>query len=324
MQTDAGVRAGPNTTARAQVTGDLDMLSGGPWRSGFMYSLLGSGPVRAKVTTADFADVGMSIQSTDRSVSCRGCVGEGLGFLELWPERARKVAVNGRSMVSGQVFLSVGDDSVDITSVGPSDSVMLTFRLARFSSSLSAGACDLLSGEPSKRGLIDFVAQRGSAHESLARSIVRGAMSPSESGDSERAQSFICDLLEELARVNCSVSASALSASRIVREALDVMLSNLSVPLDLKDVAAVCSVSQRMLIYQFNDVVGLTPMAYYKLQRLNAVRRALKVADIRISCVIDVAAAFGFYHMGHFATDFRELFGTLPSEIIGVENIDVP
>jgi AraC-like DNA-binding protein len=318
MQTDAAVRTEPNTTPGSQVTADLDTLTGAPWRSGFTYSLLGSGPVRAEVSTADFADVGLRTLSTNRSVSCRGSVGKGLGFLELWPERARKIAVNGRSMAPGQVFLSVGDDAVDVTSVGPSDSVALTFRLARVSSALSVDAIDLLTGDSTRRGLIDVASRRGAARELLARSIVRCAMSKPEQLDSDQVESFICDVIEESARVNCSVPAAALSASRIVREALNVMLSNLSEPLDLKDVAAVCCVSQRTLIYQFNDVVGITPMAYYKLQRLNAVRRSLKIADIRMSRVIDVAAAFGFYHMGHFAADFRELFGTLPSEIIGV------
>jgi AraC-like DNA-binding protein len=305
-------------TFRSHMTGDLDMLARGRWRCGFTYSLLGRGPVQAQVRAVDFTDVALRVQSTDRSVSCRGQVGKGLGCLELWPERSPKVAVNGRPRSPGQIFLSVGSDAVDVTSLGPSDSVILTFKLARFRNAFSAEAADLLCGDPAKRGLIDFADEGGHACD-LAHSIIRGAAAQPHPDNSDRAESFIHALVEGSARMQRDVPAAIMSASRIVLRAVEVMLSNVSEPLDLKDIAAACNVSQRTLIYQFNDVVGITPMAYYKLQRLNAVRRALKAADIRITRVFDVAAEFGFYHMGHFAADFRELFGRLPSEMLGIE-----
>jgi AraC family ethanolamine operon transcriptional activator len=317
MPTTAGMDCDEQrATCRSHMTGDLDMLA--RWRCGFTYSLLGRGPVQAQVSAVDFNDVALRLQSTDRSVSCRGQVGKGLGCLELWPQQSRKIAVNGRLRSPGQIFLSVGSDAVDVTSVGPSDSVILTFKLARFRNTLSTEAADLLSGDPANRGLIDLAGERGQAC-AAAHSIMRAAAAQTDPDNSDRAESFIRTLVEGSARMKHDVPAAIVSASRIVLRAVEVMLSNVSEPLGLTDIAAACNVSQRTLIYQFNDVVGITPMAYYKLQRLNAVRRALKAADIRITRVIDVAAGFGFYHMGHFAADFRELFGRLPSEMLGIE-----
>jgi AraC-like DNA-binding protein len=317
MLTIAGTdRDHQQATYRSHMAGDLDTFA--RWRCGFTYSLLGRGPVLAQVSAVDFNDVSLRLQSTDRSVSCRGEVGKGLGCLELWPEGSRKIAVNGRPRSPGQIFLSVGSDAVDVTSSGPSDSVILTFKLARFRNALSTEAADLLSGDPANRGLIDLADERGQACDA-AHSIMRGATTQPDPDNSERAESFIHALVEESARVHRDVPAAIMSAARIVLRAVEVMLLNVSEPLGLTDIAAACNVSQRTLIYQFNDVVGITPMAYYKLQRLNAVRRALKAADIRITRVIDVAAEFGFYHMGHFAADFRDLFGRLPSEMLGIE-----
>jgi AraC-like DNA-binding protein len=319
MTTIAGTdRDEQRATCRSHETGDLDTLA--RWRCGFTYSLLGRGPVQAQIRAVDFNDVALRTQSTDRSVSCRGRIGKGLGCLELWPERSRKIAANGRPRSPGQIFLSVGNDAVDTTSVGPSESVILTFRLARFRNALSPEAADLLFGDPANRGLIDLPDEPGQACDA-AHLIMRGAAAQSDPDYSDRAESFIRALVEGAARMRRDVPATIMSASRIVLQAVEVMLSNLSEPLGLTDIAAACNVSQRTLIYQFNDVVGITPMAYYKLQRLNAVRRALKAADIRITRVIDVAAEFGFYHMGHFAADFRELFGRLPSEMLGIERM---
>jgi AraC family ethanolamine operon transcriptional activator len=46
--------------------------------------------------------------------------------------------------------------------------------------------------------------------------------------------------------------------------------------------------------------------------RLNAVRRELRngTADQTIG---DVAARWGFWHMGHFSHDYKALFGETPS-----------
>ena len=91
------------------------------------------------------------------------------------------------------------------------------------------------------------------------------------------------------------------------------MIAHLTEPLTLQELCSVSGRSKRSMIYHFSDVLGITPMAYFKLQRLNAVRRALKAANPDTTRVLDIAADFGFYHMGHFAVDYRELFGVLPS-----------
>jgi transcriptional regulator GlxA family with amidase domain len=107
---------------------------------------------------------------------------------------------------------------------------------------------------------------------------------------------------------------SQLRCSRsIVQDALDFMVAHITEPLTLQELCNACGRSKRSMIYHFSDVLGITPMAYFKLQRLNAVRRALKVANPDMTRVLDIAADFGFYHMGHFAVDYRELFGVLPS-----------
>ena len=57
-------------------------------------------------------------------------------------------------------------------------------------------------------------------------------------------------------------------------------------------------------------------MDYLKRLRLNGVHRALRVADKANTRIIDVATAWGFWHMGHFASDYRAMFGVSPSQTL--------
>ena len=57
-------------------------------------------------------------------------------------------------------------------------------------------------------------------------------------------------------------------------------------------------------------------MDYLKRLRLNGVRRALQRAHKARTRIIDVATAWGFWHMGHFATDYRRMFGEAPSQTL--------
>jgi AraC family transcriptional regulator, ethanolamine operon transcriptional activator len=75
-------------------------------------------------------------------------------------------------------------------------------------------------------------------------------------------------------------------------------------------------VSRRTLQNCFYEVLNTSPAAYLRSIRLNAVRRELKNPASSYQTVQDVAAAWGFWHMSQFATDYRTLFGERPSEAL--------
>ena len=52
---------------------------------------------------------------------------------------------------------------------------------------------------------------------------------------------------------------------------------------------------------------------YLPTVRLNAVRRALREGDA-LATIADIAARWGFWHMGHFSQDDKALFGETPSQ----------
>jgi AraC family ethanolamine operon transcriptional activator len=99
----------------------------------------------------------------------------------------------------------------------------------------------------------------------------------------------------------------------VVRRAEDYMQAHVRNPLSVLDLCRELDVSERTLHYAFQEFRGLSPMAYFKANRLNAVRQELKAAAEGSATVHEIARRWGFWHTGEFAADYRRLFGELPS-----------
>ncbi|SDX90404.1 helix-turn-helix domain-containing protein [Roseicitreum antarcticum] len=79
------------------------------------------------------------------------------------------------------------------------------------------------------------------------------------------------------------------------------------------DLCAATGVSERSLQYAFRDYVGMSPLAYLKVRRMNEVRTVLLHNEPEATSVTDIAMQFGFGHLGRFAGDYKRLFGETPS-----------
>jgi AraC-like DNA-binding protein len=99
----------------------------------------------------------------------------------------------------------------------------------------------------------------------------------------------------------------------VVRRAEQYIEANWEKPIHLEDLVAVTNVSARSMFRAFKVARGYSPMAFAKLIRLRHAKDML--ADPRMS-VTGVAFKCGFGNPGHFAKDYRNAFGELPSETI--------
>ena len=103
---------------------------------------------------------------------------------------------------------------------------------------------------------------------------------------------------------------------RIVDAAKALMLEQIAETITVADLCRTLGVSRRTLQYSFHEVLGINPVRFLRAQRLNGVRRALKAAVHGADSVQDIAARWGFWHLGHFVTDYKRRFGELPSETL--------
>jgi AraC family ethanolamine operon transcriptional activator len=103
---------------------------------------------------------------------------------------------------------------------------------------------------------------------------------------------------------------------RMVDRACEMLLSRPDDPPTLAEVCHRVGASPRKLGYCFQDVLGISPAKYVKAVRLNAVRRELARSLDAATSVYDVAARWGFWHFGHFSSDYKKQFAELPSETL--------
>ena len=88
---------------------------------------------------------------------------------------------------------------------------------------------------------------------------------------------------------------------------------------DLPTIPALCEIAQlseRNLQYGFREYLGITPIRYLRVIRLNGARRELLVARPDMTKVVDIALKWGFLELGRFAGEYRQLFQELPSETL--------
>jgi len=106
------------------------------------------------------------------------------------------------------------------------------------------------------------------------------------------------------------------SAWRVVREA-EARIDEEDTP--VPSIAGLCRklrVSRRTLERAFQELLGVGPSAFFRIRALNAVRRALVVAPPQPGVVARLAVDHGFWHLGRFAQQYRDLFGERPVDTL--------
>ncbi len=113
-------------------------------------------------------------------------------------------------------------------------------------------------------------------------------------------------------------AAARVRALRICRQACAFAEDRLEAD-DLPTIVDLCTavgVSERTLQYAFRSYVGMSPLVYLRLLRLNRVRTTLIEASPGEMTVTEAAMRYGFLHLSRFARDYRHAFDESPSETL--------
>lgn len=105
------------------------------------------------------------------------------------------------------------------------------------------------------------------------------------------------------------------SQEHIFKKTQDFIESNIDHKLNILSMCKEIGVSERNLRYIFKDKIGISPKKYIQSIKLNKVRRMLKTNAMDEN-VNSIANNVGFWHSGQFASDYKRLFGELPSDTL--------
>lgn len=102
------------------------------------------------------------------------------------------------------------------------------------------------------------------------------------------------------------------ASSAAVRAVEEYIEAHWNRPIDIETMVTIAKVSARSLFRQFRKDRGYSPAEFAKKVRLKRARELLEQSGSDAS-VIQIALKCGFQNAGHFARDYRSLFGELPS-----------
>jgi len=267
-------------------------------------------PARSFSEVADFGDLRIQQQEFGHGLHLRTKDAPSKILVGLIENRSASVAQRGNAWTPQEIAL-VRRGGLDLYTLGPSAFIWIEAESALLGDALEDSS---LSTESAA------VVQASPAALDALRGVCVRALQPRD-GRNRRAGtdwSTRQEVLRAAARAlrfggERAVEPTALERYLFAKRVEDFMWRNLDEPMALPKIADAMSCSVRRLIYCFNRVYGLGPIGYFKIQRLNAVCEELASAPDRRT-ILDVAADYGFWHLGHFGADYKALFGLTPSQ----------
>lgn len=106
-------------------------------------------------------------------------------------------------------------------------------------------------------------------------------------------------------------------APEALRRSVAFMEEHLGEALTVAQIAAAARMSPRGLQAAYQREMDITPMAHLRSLRLEAAHADLLAADPITTTVAEIAARWGFTHLGRFAAAYRQRYGRNPGTTLG-------
>ena len=111
----------------------------------------------------------------------------------------------------------------------------------------------------------------------------------------------------------------------LLSKAVRMMADNITHPIQASEIAMRCGISSRNLERMFRKHLGVSPMRYYTVLRLEHAHDLVMQTDMPL---LDVAVACGFGSTGALTKKFKRTFATTPSRMreksLISENVTAP
>jgi AraC-like DNA-binding protein len=236
-------------------------------------------------------------------------------------EHIRSPAWGGIRVNSGELITLGPGQSAHMRIEGPCHwgAVWLPVqKFSHYSSALTGSAREIPSGiccwrTPSKMGIQLRSLFLAAIRATLARSV------PATGAEAAHAleQQLIHLLIECLPSGSASEAGRAMQwVSNVMAEFEELLRSHPEGNLRMPHISAALGVSERFLRICCEIHLGMSPMSYIRLHRMQLARYALRQGTPSTVHVADVAKRFGFGNFGRFAGAYRELYGELPFDTL--------
>lgn len=312
--------AAPVGWARSVLTFDIDAHARAQGGWALRYEQLSSGSFRGDLTLVQLDGLRLFGEKTNLSLRQRGRLGDDIYGFAMSAEAGGEVYFDGRKVHADAILCGSGRE---IDFVTPPQHHLIAVAVER---SLLNPLWERMYQKPLAAWLERQVELRPTPESAAALrakhlQAQKEALALAQHFTSASALNQLRDdiLIEWIEALPPSVDTSDLDSlarrKRLVDKACDLMMANPDEPPSILDVCSRVGASRRKLNYCFQDVLGTSPTQYLRALRLNGVRRGLREAGAGAT-VQDVAARWGFWHLGQFSLDYKKHFFELPSETL--------
>ncbi|MDA3672170.1 MULTISPECIES: helix-turn-helix domain-containing protein [Burkholderia cepacia complex] len=229
-------------------------------------------------------------------------------------------SMQGRKADCNSIFFLRGGEEFMFHMPTGMDMLSINFELDMFESALSTIKSAHEIKTLLKQPVIKLPAQRLATCRRRLLAIFTEAffhdeINRSQDRDEELGQAILRELLQLICSPDCNrLQRNGSSTQSFIVEKchLLAMSERINVP-SVMEMCRRLQVSRRTVQNSFRSVTETTPLNYLRSIRLNGVRRSLISTHPSNLSIGDAAARWGFFHPSHFAADYQELFGELPS-----------
>lgn len=281
----------------------------------------------SKVATLDRLEIGnLQFVREDQDVSVQklGATPADFCTLSVCAEQPKTRFSEHCGEQTDTIFFLPGNTEFDVHVPGGSGTAYIGFSQEEFL--MSARVLDPAFWERPPPGVAPLITRRSGEFRTVVDLCLKAAREATARGETGNHAHLRRHLLQSVLEIATTTEESpapsynerirAFQVGRDARRFVDDHLDEDVLP-SVIDLCEVLGVSERTLRYAFQEYVGLSPVAYLRVCRLNKVRAVLAASDPAHTTVTQVAMRHGFLHLGRFSGDYRRMFGETPSATLG-------
>lgn len=314
-----------NYCVQNSVTVDVEEQAAGlqHWKQEFIQ--LSSGSFRGSVEDIWFANTQLFRDRCNQSVHQRGESWAGSRTIALVVDAEGDGVFSGSSIRKGDLVTLANGKSLDFRTPRNVDCLAIALDEKLISEhAATVWGTDAYESLPECGQILAAESELRTISELLTAIYRSVAQSPEILSFSQISRSMEEQILGSIVMLGLKSSGTSanhslyMSRQRIVNRTRDLLVERAGEFLTVSDICRHLDISRRSLQYAFETICEMSPMTYLKYVRLNHVRRELKKKRGYPGCTVgDVAAAQGFWHLSRFSSEYRQLFGELPSVTLG-------
>lgn len=287
-----------------------------------IYSQLTAGPLRSSLCQIRNARLHVFRERINQRVVQHGEAPRGRVCFAVPLLIPGSIQMQGRDADDASIFVLRGGEEFMFHMPMGMDMLAITFDEALFEQAVSVTGCrdeiDTLLKQPVVRVPIERLAtSRRRLMAMFSEAAAESALpAPPDGVELHLEQAMLDELVGLIADPACDRAQQRTSSVRsfIVEKCHRMTISD---TVNAPSVVELCErlrISRRTMQNSFRTVADTTPVHYIRSIRLNGVRRELMSTCAPELSIGDAAARWGFFHLSHFAADYHELFGELPSQ----------